>query len=310
MNTSVSSDEKVMAALVHGSVIMSFFGPVIPVIIWSTQRKKSKFVAFHALQAMGYQSLTFWLWIIASLLIFPLVFILIFVSAAFAADSSNPGMTPFLFQFIIFAFIFGFMGIFFLTGIAGAVMCLMGHDFRYPLMGKWLENRLSYRVDVESSLDETREDDWVAGICHATAILQLWGAVTPILVWVTQKDRSARLRFQSMQAFVYQIVALVVYMLGMGAYMLIFFGMFTTLLFGGARGNEQAFQGLPAFMGATFFIVIILFWLVFMIGMPAYYLFAGIASFRVIRGHPFRYPLLGKLLEKQMSTTQNRELTS
>jgi uncharacterized Tic20 family protein len=310
LNTSASSDEKIMASLAHGSVIMAFVGPIVPVIIWSTQRKKSKFVAFHALQAMGYQIFTFWLWMIAMILLIPLATLLMPLSIAVTANSSNAGMTPFIFQLVLFIAIFGLMGLFFLTGIVGAIFCLTGRDFRYPVMGKWLEKYLSYGRDVESPLDETQEDNWVAGICHAMAILQLWGVVTPLIVWFTQKERSIRLRFQSMQAFVYQIIAFVLYMLGMVVYMAFFIGMFLTLILGGTTGGSNELQGPPALMMVGFFAVMIIFWFIMLIVMPIYYLLAGLAGVRVIRGHQFRYPILGRIIEKRMGSSQSLETTA
>jgi hypothetical protein len=47
-----------------------------------------------------------------------------------------------------------------------------------------------------------------------------------------------------------------------------------------------------------------------MIVMPIYYLLAGLASFRVIRGHQFRYPILGYLIEKRMGAPQSLETTA
>src|SRR5512145_2488025 len=99
MNTAASSDEKIMAALAHGSVFLMFLGPVVPVILWASQRKKSKYVSFHALQAMGYQALIFWLWIAVMLLITVLsVVILIPLSGVFMRNPRDPAIFPFLFQ--------------------------------------------------------------------------------------------------------------------------------------------------------------------------------------------------------------------
>lgn len=310
MNTTASSDEKIMAALVHGSVFLMFMGPIVPVIVWASQRKKSKYVTFHALQAMGYQAFTFWLWMIAMILLVPLVTLLIPLSLVFMEDSSNPGMTPLIFQAGLFIAIFGLMGIFFLTGLIGAILCLMGRDFLYPVMGRWLEKYLSYNMDVESTWDERQEDNWVAGICHATAILQLWGVVTPLLVWFTQKERSIRLRFQSMQAFIYQIVAFVIYMLGTAVYMAFFFGMFLLMIVGATRGADNDLQGPGAIVFAALLVLILLFWLIIMIGMPIYYLLAGLASVRVLRGHEFHYPILGHIIEKQIGTPERLEVTA
>jgi uncharacterized Tic20 family protein len=310
MNSAASSDEKMMAVLVHGSVFLMFAGPIVPVIIWVSQRKKSKYVSFHALQAMGYQALYFWLWIFVFILIMILFVCLIPFLGLLVESSRDTTIAPFLVQIPVFLTVFGFLGLFFILGLAGAISCLLGHDFRYPFLGKWLEKYLSYDANPESQIDEAKEDNWVAGICHATAILQLWGVVTPLIVWFSQKERSARLRFQSIQAAVYQIIAFVVYMLGMAVYMAFFIGMFLTLILGGSMGGSNELQGPPALLMMGFFAVMIIFWFVMMIVMPIYYLLAGLASFRVIRGHQFRYPILGYLIEKRMGAPQSLETTA
>jgi uncharacterized Tic20 family protein len=307
MNTAASSDEKIMAALVHGSVFLMFLGPIVPVIVWASQRQKSRYVSFHALQAMGYQALIFWLWIVVMILVVICSVLLIPLSGALMRDAQDP-VVPFLFQIPIMLGIFGVMGLTFITGIVGAVFCLVGRDFRYPFLGKWLEQYLSY--DPETQIDETQEDNWVSGVCHATAVLQLWGVITPLIVWFSQKERSAQLRFQSMQAFVYQMIAVIAYMLGMAAYFVFFFGMFSTLILGAARGGDSQLEGPPAFLMAIFLGVMFLFWLFMMIVMPVYYLLAAWAGFRVIRGHHFRYPILGRLIERRMGAAQHPEVGS
>jgi uncharacterized Tic20 family protein len=236
-------------------------------------------------------------------------FMLIPLLGALMRNAREPVM-PFLIQIPIFVTVFGLMGLTFITGIAGAVYCLVGRDFRYPILGKWLERYLSYDPDPETQIVESQEDNWVSGVCHATAVLQLWGVVTPLIVWFSQKERSARLRFQSMQAFVYQLIAFAAYMLGMVVYMVFFFGMFSSLVLGSSLGGGRDLEGVPALMMLLFFAVMMLFWLFFMIAMPIYYLVAGWAGIRAIRGHHFRYPILGKIIERRMGASQPLEVTS
>jgi uncharacterized Tic20 family protein len=50
-----TQDERVMAALAHISALLPMMGVVAPIIIWVTQKGKSKFVAFQSLQALAYQ---------------------------------------------------------------------------------------------------------------------------------------------------------------------------------------------------------------------------------------------------------------
>ncbi len=141
MEHSPTSDEKIMAALSHGSVFLMFLGPVVPAMVWAFQRKKSKYVRFHALQAMGYQALLFWLWIVITILIMGLAMCLIFPLSIFVTAKSHNTMPAAMlgFQFLIFLLMFGSIGLFFLTGIIGAILCVLGRDFRYPVIGNRLE---------------------------------------------------------------------------------------------------------------------------------------------------------------------------
>jgi uncharacterized Tic20 family protein len=49
-NEELTSDEKLMAMLSHLSIL--FGGVILPIILWATQKDKSKFVRYHALQAI------------------------------------------------------------------------------------------------------------------------------------------------------------------------------------------------------------------------------------------------------------------
>lgn len=308
MTSFSTSDEKITAALVHGSIFLVFLGPIVPILVWASQRKKSKYVSFHALQAMSYQVLMFWLWIILMPLIAILIVLLTFPFAALLMrDSNNEAFIPLVLQLIIFLTMFGSMALFFLVGMIGAVYCVLGRDFRYPLIGKWLAQYLSYDVNSDALLDETHEENLVAAIGHATAILQLWGIITPLVVWFTQKERSARLRFQSLQAAIYQGIAFVAYMLGMVIYMVFLFGMMFLLFTAGVLSKSNEIQGPAAAILLAFFGMMILFWFVFLLFLPIYYVLAGIGSVRVIRGHHFRYPILGKILERRLERSQTSE---
>lgn len=46
----LTSDEKLMAMLSHLSIL--FGGIILPIILWATQKDKSKFVKYHSLQAI------------------------------------------------------------------------------------------------------------------------------------------------------------------------------------------------------------------------------------------------------------------
>ncbi len=142
---SVSSDERALAALAHASVILPGFGFTVPLIIWIVQRKKSTFVTFHALQALLYQLFQTVFWWIYSIFLFALMMAAMMGSIA-TIDSQGSPSSPFLFflpQIIIFGGIFLGFALFAFLGILGGILTLARKDYRYPVLGHWLERYLS-----------------------------------------------------------------------------------------------------------------------------------------------------------------------
>lgn len=296
-----TSDEKMMAALAHGSVLLSFLGPIVPVIFWSSQRRKSEYVRFHALQALGYQVISFWFWMFAIFGIVVLSMIIVIpLSVLIERHSSDTSFFPFIIQPFIFIGIFGVFGLYFLLGFIGAVFSFLGRDFRYPLLGNWLERYLKHDADPNTEINDEQEDNWVGGMCHMTAILQMWGMILPIIVWFTQKDGSVRLRFQAMQAAIYQGIAFVVYVLWTMLYFLLLGGMFFVTIIGSLLGDGGQ---VPPFVGGIMIIVLIIVFIFAMMANlagPLYLIFALIAAVRVVRGKNHHYPVLGNIIEKRM----------
>jgi uncharacterized Tic20 family protein len=298
MNNPPSVDEKMMAALAHASVFLSFLGGIVPTLIWSFQRRKSDYVRFHALQAMGYQTSFFWLWIIAIIgLVFFSICLLVPITVLIGETSSNLEWAPFLIQPLILVGVFGIFGSHFLIGFVGAIFCFLGREFRYPLLGTWLEKYLRSSAD---EINETREDDWVAGLCHATAILQMWGMILPIIVSVTQKEGSFRLRFQAIQSAAYQGAAFLAYLLGMMVYMVLFLGIVFALFIGASLNDGREISGPFGAILLVIFLVLMLFGMAVNLLYPFYLLLALFATVSVIRGKDFQYPILGSLVKGRM----------
>src|SRR6266536_3528452 len=111
------------------------------------------------------------------------------------------------------------------------------------------------------------------------------------MFWFTQHERSAELRFQSLQASIYQGIAFLAYMVGMLLYMFSFFAMFFSLFAASMTNHGKEIQGPGAVAMLIFVGLMMIFWLAFIIVTPLYYLLAGFGSLRVIRGHHFRYPI-------------------
>ncbi len=132
-----AQNDKIMAALAHVSAILPFMGVIAPIVIWATQKDKSEFVAFQALQAIAYQLLMILAWFVG-MGCYMLSFFSTFLAIPFAGSGGEVGptvapffMAGFFIPFIIFGAIFVGGAIFIIYGLIGAVSTFQGKDFRY-----------------------------------------------------------------------------------------------------------------------------------------------------------------------------------
>jgi uncharacterized Tic20 family protein len=301
--TKPTTEERIWAAVAHGSVLFFFLGPIVSILVWVTQRRKSKYASFQALQALGFQIGSFWLWMLFAILMpFVLlavsILIVVFMAESdFDADLLGMGMSV-----GIMVLVFGLWGIVGLEGLVAAIACALGHEYRYPILGRRLENHLA--SGDESALDETKEDCWVAAMGHAGGIFLIFGAILPLLAWFTQKERSACLRFQALQAAAFQGIATVLYFVGYILYMLAYFAMMVVMFLGMAFfENSQAGGAVVGIAMILFLLVMGLFSLAYLVLGPLYLVFLAIATVKTARGEEYRLPLLGKWLARRLEAS-------
>jgi uncharacterized Tic20 family protein len=142
-----TQDEKNLAGLAHGSILLGIFsngigGILAALVIWLVQKERSAYVAAQALQSLVYQTVAFLVTMVAWCCWGALYMALIFVPLM-----SNPGayeVTPpaglwvGLFLMVI---PFGIWGLTILYGLYGAIRCFGGHDFKYAIIGNWLDSQ-------------------------------------------------------------------------------------------------------------------------------------------------------------------------
>ena len=164
---SSTQDEKIMAAIGHATIIWPVVGILAPLVVWATQREKSRFVAFQAVQAAVYH-MTLILaglacgvcWACSYLgMIVGVIAVPLSMAAALPAemaptrDLPPEAAIPMLFGFLVMiAFYVAIFGLLFLGlavwaayigyGLYGAVANLQGKDFRYAILGSRLERYL------------------------------------------------------------------------------------------------------------------------------------------------------------------------
>jgi len=290
-----STEERIWSVIAHLSAIAMGMGLLLPIVGWSEQRHKSKYASFQCLQALGYQSLGYTVWILFTLLV------VIFTSIVAVAGIANAENLETEMMGIVMAHVtlmFGLIGIYFVLPVIAAIACAFGKEFYYPLMGNRLARYLGYDSDIEQELlVEEHEDRWVASMGHFAVIIMLWGILVPLTAWILQSKRSLFLKFQSMQTLVYQVCLTLLFFGGMFLYVagaLVLLG--TIGLSGDASANTPT-----GMIGLVFFIVLMLIVFVIILILPLFHIMGQWAGYRVLKGDDYRYPVLGNLIKKRIS---------
>jgi uncharacterized Tic20 family protein len=146
--TSPNPDDKILAGLSH------LLGPIIALIIWATQKDKSPFVRFQAVQAMAFDATLVLLGVLGAGGAMLFVFcssITGVIAAAAAPTPSGDSVSPLTFLFLLPAMMplcIGPLIIILALGMVGvrifaAVSVFQGNNFHYPWLGKRVERFLA-----------------------------------------------------------------------------------------------------------------------------------------------------------------------
>jgi uncharacterized Tic20 family protein len=156
-----TQDERILAALAHAGVILPFWGLIGAIVIWATQREKSRFTGFQALQGATYQLVLvlsgflclacYMCSFFGSFLVMALTTPLGVLAAESGGDPEVVGGLVAMVIGLLTTFLpFCLLGLVALVGLAyvlyglyGAVQVLQGNDFRYVIIGRRLEQYLT-----------------------------------------------------------------------------------------------------------------------------------------------------------------------
>ena len=185
----LSSDDRLMATVAHASVIVFGTGILASVLIWLTQKEKSPYASWQAMQATVYQIIgmiiTMGLWLLWGIL-YALTFIPIVKYPEQYSDAPPP---IFWFGLALMFVPLGVMSLWILYGLWGAWKTMHGDDFRYWVIGSFLvrfqkdQNKnccsakfishcaVAHRVRIADSHIEMRmnKDEYVMLVCFKRA---------------------------------------------------------------------------------------------------------------------------------------------
>ncbi len=132
----IQGDEKMLALFSHLSLFLG--GIILPIIFWATNKDKSKFVTFHALQALWFH-----IAYIALILVFVFGFVIIAIiggvgMSTFAGATGSKEMPIFFiiaivgFYAMLFAIVIGTI----CYSVYMGIKSYKGELCRYPIIGK------------------------------------------------------------------------------------------------------------------------------------------------------------------------------
>lgn len=295
MHVKPSTQERIWAVLAHLSAMGMGIGLPLPIFGWSENRRKSNYVSFQCLQALGYQTLGYTIWILATM-VFLVVSSVGFLASIQTIDTLEADLNAWTAGYSLF--IFGLIALYFALPILAAVTCALGMDFRYPILGNRLARYLGYDPSRASDeplwLNEEHEDRWVASMGHFAVIILLWGLLAPIFSWALQGKRSPFLKFQSIQTVVYQVGTMSLYFAAGFFYI---FGLVVFIATIGFEG-DVALDSSGGMVSAVVFLVSLLIALLIVLAVPLLHILGQWAGYRVLKGDEYQYPIVGRLVER------------
>ncbi len=292
---SPSTQDRILAVIAHLAALAFGSGVAIPAALWSESRKKSPYVRFQTLQAFGYQSLGYTLWLISVLLLLALFYLGLLVIALLVPNAAQNETILAVFSIAIVAMMFGAMGLYLLIPLIGAALCGLGKDFRYPLLGGRLARSLGYPPEAGADspeLDSAFEERFAAAMGHFAVILPMWGLLAPAWLWISHKNHSSWLKFQSAQTTIYQAFVNVLYFGLTFASVFIGFGSMAFFAMMADLGEWTVVAGMMVMvclLGCTGLVI------------PLFHILGQWAGLQTLRGRDFKYPLLGRRVNQPES---------
>jgi uncharacterized Tic20 family protein len=132
------SEERLMAAIAHGSIVANGMGILIGALLWLTQREKAPYAAAQGLQAAVYQ-LVGLIGIVGMWFVWGFFYALTFIPLIRQAELYPDGPPP-LFWVGMGSMVIplALMVLWGLYGLWGAWQALQGRPFRYAVIGQRL----------------------------------------------------------------------------------------------------------------------------------------------------------------------------
>ncbi len=141
MEEEIQTEKKLMSLLSHLSILIPNVGVLAPVIIWLTNKEKSRFVRFNALQAIFFQLIFLALMMVFMFVGIILVLVAIAIPWTNLSSNAEPGIL-FLLSMIFMFMYFPLWLIFSIYAVVASLKSFKGKIFRYAIIGRIIEKKV------------------------------------------------------------------------------------------------------------------------------------------------------------------------
>ena len=133
-------ENRLLAALAHGSVVAQGVGILVGILVYITQREKSRYAAFQALQSALYQLISFIIMIVLWI-IWGMLYGLSMIPIIIQAEANPDAAPPLIFWIAMLSMVipFIYMILVGMYGLWGGIRTWQGKDFRYFIVGRMLD---------------------------------------------------------------------------------------------------------------------------------------------------------------------------
>ncbi len=144
----LSVENRLLGAIAHGSVVAQGVGILVGVVVYLYQRERSRYTANQALQAAVYQ-LIILIIVIGMWIVWGVFYGISLIPLIQQAQTMPDAPPPPIFWIGMASFVIPltFMVIAGLYGLWGAFQTWQRKDFRYVLLGTWLEKNGLWQKD-------------------------------------------------------------------------------------------------------------------------------------------------------------------
>jgi len=147
-----STENRLLAALAHGSVVAQGIGILVGVLVYITQRDTSRYAAFQGLQAAVFQLVNLII-VIGMWVVWGVLYGLSIIQLIRLGENAEP---PAFFWIALISMVIPiiYMVLISLYGLWGAVRTWQGKDFRYLIIGRWLEKSGLWKAESPAEQKE------------------------------------------------------------------------------------------------------------------------------------------------------------